>query len=441
MDRDQIFRKLSAVGRAALTIGLENSHSGNLAIKSSDDSGREVLAITATGAQKGELTPDKICFPALAQTNYGYFKASTETDIHARILGLPGVKASMHGHTKLAMVVSMDDAPAPKENPRAPLIPADPLGARYLGEVPVDWFKVQSGSPEMTETIPKRLAAHPACIIQDHGAFARGASLEEALFYLAVLEHSGQVLFFSEILKADLASARKKAAELRPRLLSALPDYVTDQDARRDFADEPDTMETFLATGFRIFESGYSPFHTGSLSLRGAKTLLYLPKAALPRELSGPMLELPLEPGGRSDPDSRRPNPELDLHRAIYRRTPFKSLAHCYIAEAQAQALAAAAEPGERPTRIIPFDTEGGFLYPAIPVLPPEPNPDDLCRALMDYRIAIVAFGGVWAAAEQAVSEALRHVSSIKDICFYRIMAKWRGLNISALEPKRAKTW
>lgn len=437
MDREQIFKKISAVGRAALTIGIENSHSGNIALKCRDELGAPALAITATGAQKGELTPEKICYPALDRTNSGYFKASTETDIHARILRIPGINASMHGHTKLAMVVSMDDAPHPKANPRPALMPVDPLGARYLGRVPVVWVKVQSGSAEMIGIIPKQLETSPVCMLEEHGAFARGKSLEEALFHLCVLEHSGRTIFFSEILGVDLMRARKQAEALTPELRKLLPDYSIERDSCREFADEPDTVETFLQTGFRIFESGYSPFHTGALSLRGAKTLLYLPKAAMPRDLAGPMLELPLE----SPPAGENFGSELDLHRRIYRATPFKALLHCYVAEAQAQALALSASAGEKFPRVIPIDAEGGFLYPAIPILPPFPSVEELCRALLDYRMAIVAFGGVWAAGEQSVGEALRHISSCKDICFYRIMAKLRGLDVSVLEPKRAKNW
>jgi len=437
MDRDQIFTKISAVGRAALTIGIENSHSGNIAFKCQDASGAPALAITATGAQKGELTPDKICYPALDRTNYGYFKASTETDIHARILQIPGVAASMHGHTKMAMIVSMDDTPHPKPTPRPALVPVDALGARYLGRVPVVWVKVQSGSPEMTEAIPKQLETAPVCMLEEHGAFARGSSLEEALFLLCITEHSGQVIFYAEILGADLDRARNQAEALRPRLQEMLPKFSVEHDSRREFADEPDTVENFLQTGFRIFESGYSPFHTGSMSLRGANTLLYLPKAALPHDLAGPMLERPLA----STPAGEPADFELELHRKIYRETPFKALVHCYPAEAQAQALALSPKDGEKFPRVIPVDAEGGFLYPAIPILPPLPAPDELCRVLLDYRMAIVNFGGVWAAGEQSVGEALRHISSCKDICWYRIMAKLRGLDVSALEPQRAKSW
>src|SRR3972149_8334026 len=116
MNRKQLFQQIRATGRAALTVEIENTHSGNIAMRATDERGRECLAITATGSAKGDLTPDKICYPSLTETNYGYFKSSTETDIHALILQIPGVNASMHGHTKTATVVTMDDASDPRTN-------------------------------------------------------------------------------------------------------------------------------------------------------------------------------------------------------------------------------------------------------------------------------------------------------------------------------------
>ena len=434
-DQKKIFELIRAIGRAALTRGIENSHSGNISMKCRDERGNDCIAITATGSQKGELTPDKICFPALDKISYGHFKSSSETDIHAMILRMPGVNASIHGHTKTATVVTLDDAPMPKRNPRAPMIPIDPLGVRYLGDVPVDWFAVASGSKEMAVTVAKRLESSPACIVQTHGTFARGATVREALFNLCLIEHSGEVIFYSDILGVDSAFARKTAKEHTPSLQKALPDYSTDLDDKVDFGDEPETVEMFSDIGFRIFESRYSPFHTGSMSIRCSNTLLYLPKASMPHDLSGPMLEVPFHKGETSR-DS-----DLEMHRIIYGNTPLKSILHCYISEVDAIALDAMQNGRSMPSKIIPIDVEGGFLYPSVPILAPDSNPDDLCRAMLDYRIAIVPFGGVWAAGEQSIGEALRHVSSVKDICYYRIMAKMRGLDVSAMEPDRAKSW
>jgi ribulose-5-phosphate 4-epimerase/fuculose-1-phosphate aldolase len=436
MDRDEIFRKIRAVGSAALTLDIENSHSGNISIKCKDERGTDLLAITATGSQKGELTKEKICYPALDKINYGYFKSSSETDIHANILHIPGVNATMHGHTKKATIVTLDDDPMPKKNPRAPLVPLDPLGARYLKQIPVDWFPVASGSKEMADTVSLRLETNPTTIVQAHGAFAKGASLEEAFFNLCLVEHSGEVLHFCEILGVDMERARKKVSELAPALDKAMPDFSAADDDRVDFADEPDTVEMFKTMGFRIFESRYSPVHSGSMSVRASSTLLYLPKAALPRELAGPMLEAELRNSNAACGD-----PDLDMHRFIYNNTPIKALVHCYSSEVEAMAISMMQNNDGKTTKVIPLDAEGGFLYPAIPILPPNPDPDTLCRALLEYHMVIVEHGGLWSSGEQSVGEALRHVSSIKDICYYRIMAKMRGLNISAMEPERARNW
>jgi len=438
LDRAEIFKQIRAVGRALLTADLENSHSGNISVRVRDEAGRDYLAITATGSQKGELTPDKICYPALTSTNYGHFKASSETDIHALILQLPGANATIHGHTKWATVVTLDDDGMTKQNPRRPLRPVDPLALRYLTEVPVDWYPVACGSVEMADGIALRLADHPSCMVQAHGTFVRGGSLAEAMFYLCLTEHAGYVLGLLGLLGADVDAIRRQADKMRPGLEQSLPAYDAEQNGRVDFADEEDTVELFLTEGFRAFESRYSPFHTGSMSIKTAGTLLYLPHATMPRDLPGPMLEFPL-PGG--DEAERRWGWDLKMSRHIFKETPLKALAHFYPAEVDALSLASLDALARGTPKIIPIDAEGGFLYPSIPVLPPDPDPDLLCRTLLDYKMAAVAFGGVWAAGEQSVGEALRHVSSLRDICFYRIMAQSRKLNLDGMAPERAKSW
>jgi ribulose-5-phosphate 4-epimerase/fuculose-1-phosphate aldolase len=290
----------------------------------------------------------------------------------------------------------------------------------------------------MTDLIGLRLETRPACMVQAHGVFARGASLEEAFFLLCLSEQAGQVIFFAEVLGADLALLRRMVEDRSAALEAAMPPYSPELNSRVDFADEPDTVEMFLTQGRRVFESRYSPFHTGSMSIRGSRTLLYAARASMPRGLPGPLLELPLEPGG---PEDALLGAELSRHRKIYRETPLKAVVHCHPAEVEAMALAMRAGKSSETPKIIPIDAEGGFLYPSVPVLPPESDPGTLCRALLDYRMAALAHDGVWAAGEQAVGEALRHVSSIKDICFYRIMAKMRKLDLGCMEPDRARGW
>ncbi|MEW6203532.1 MAG: class II aldolase/adducin family protein [bacterium] len=442
----EIIARFQAVGAAALTIDIEDSHSGNLAMKWVDADGAPHMAITATGSQKGDLKETDICFPGIDRTTYGHYKASTETDIHAAILSLPDVGGSIHAHTKHAIIETLDDRRKPPAEPLPPLRPVDPLGFYHLRSVPVEWFAVPSGSPEMVKLITAHLKNGVAMMTHGHGAFTRGRTLEEALYHAALVENSGYVLWLLRLFGIDPRAAADFVAETPPRNFPVPPTaYTNESDGECDFKDEPDTVAEFLRTGRRIFESRLSPFHTGSLSLRGANTLLFAPKASMPRNLPGPLLERPLMPDAAD-------TAELAFHKEIYKHSNFQAIAHTYPAEAEVAALAMqpefanSAECGTRnsfhtPQYIVPIDAEGSFLYLKIPLLPPEALFEEVLRALHDYRIIIIRGRGVWAIGEQSLSEVLHRVSSVRDICYYRAGAATRSLNLAALEPKTAENW
>jgi len=422
-----------ALGRACLAIDIQDSHSGNLAMRMKDEQGRDCMAITSSGSQKGDLEPENICIASIANSDYGYYKASSETDIHAAILSLPGVSASMHAHTKELTIATMDDADKPNQPPE--FIPIDTLGHHHLkGKIAVDWYAVPSGSPEMAKLVPARLADSPLAFIQGHGAFAKARSLKEAFFLLNVANNSGYVVNLARRAEVDVEALRKQIQADADSFFSCPPpEYEFEGDERCDFPDEDELIKEFKKAGNRIFESRLSPFHTGSMSVRGVKTILYAPKASAPKDLTGPLLEVPLS--GAAD------GAELEVHRYIYTHSDFQTAMHCYVPEAEA--LAYFKYPGESDylDRVVPVDAEGSFLYLVIPVLAAKAAPEKLMKALHDYKVVIVRGGGVWAVGSQSLSEVLHHPSSIRDICGYRIGAFERGLNLRKMEPEKAKKW
>lgn len=431
---DELVRMFQAVGRASLLMDMQDSHSGNMAVRWTDGAGRERLVITATGSQKGDLDRSKLCILSPSGTDYGYYKASSETDIHARILSLPGVGASMHAHVKELVIATLDDGPKPAAPP--PFVPVDPLGHHHLGaEVPVDWFAVPSGSPEMTRVIPERLAGYPLTIVWGHGAIARGRTLAEAFFLLSVADTSGAIVRRMEALGVDVAALRAKVST-DPAAAFARPvePYEADGDPRVDFPEEEEILGEFLKAGRRIFESRLSPFHTGSMSLRGVAHLLYAPKASMPTGLPGPLVRVPLAAEAGD-------GPELALHKAIYSASDFQTIIHCYIPEAEAQAHFAPPGGAAPIDRIVPVDAEGGFQYLVIPVVPPATGLPDLVRLLHEYKVVVVRGGGVWAVGAQSLSEALHHPSSVREICIYRAGALARGLDLGKMEPAKARRW
>jgi len=111
----ELVRLFHSVGRVLLLNDMEDSHSGNIAMRWKDGKGKEYLVITSTGSQKGDLDARQICFLSTTETDHGYYKASSETDIHARILSLPDAAASIHAH-----------ASSPTKTVRAPYAASSP---------------------------------------------------------------------------------------------------------------------------------------------------------------------------------------------------------------------------------------------------------------------------------------------------------------------------
>jgi len=423
-----------SIGRASLLYDIQDSHSGNMAVKIRDENGTEEILITSTGSQKGDLEASQICFLSATDTDYGYYKASSETDIHQRILSLPGVGASMHAHTKELSIATLDDAPKPAQPPD--FVPIDPLGWHALGDhVHVDWFAVPSGSPEMADRIPKRLADHPATTIQGHGTFVRGRTLKEAFYLLCVANNAGLVVREARKLKVDIEGLRARIKTDPKSYFSCPPDpYVVEEDTACEFPEETEILKEFHKAGARVFESRLSPFHTGSMSVRGVGDLLYAPKASTPRDLCGPLRRMPL----RFEASDL---PELGLHKTIYAETDFQTVMHCWLPEAEALAYFKYPGDEEISDRIVPVDAEGSFMYLVIPVLPATVDAETLIKKLFDYKVVVVRGGGVWAVGHQSLSEVLHHPSSLREICLYRIGAFEQGLDLRKMEPKKARKW
>jgi len=419
-----------AVGRASLVYDIQDSHSGNMAVKIKEADGREVMAVTARGSQKGDLEPDQVCFFPFSETDYRAYGASTESITHARVLSLEGVQASLHAHTKDLMIATLDDEPKPN-TPRA-LVPLDPLGFFHLkGLIPVDWVRVPSGSPEMAELVRSRLAVYPAVVIQAHGVFTRGRTLPEAFFHACLANNSGSIVRLLERLTVDLSRLRAEvAADPGSCFDLHLSDYELGTESLLDVPRDK-IREDFDKTGARMFESRLSSFHTGSISKRGRKDMLFAPQASRPRELSGPLRRLSLE----RQPDD---TPEAEGHKAIYAASDFQTLLHCYLPEAEAQAHWSDPATGRPAERITAIDAEGGFLYPVVPVVAPAAETAEIARLLRDHKMVVVRGGGVWAAGRRSLSEVLHHPSSLREICLYRLGALERGLDLRKMESARS---
>jgi hypothetical protein len=236
-------------------------------------------------------------------------------------------------------------------------------------------------------------------------------------------------------MNVDVEDLRNKIS-LNPQDVFSHPPvkYQIEDDEPCQLPKEEELVREFHKTGARIFESRLSPFHSGTLSIRGVSTMFYAPKASIPREIGGPLLEMPLH---HEKADTR----ELDIHKTIYDQTNFQTVCHCWVPEAEAHAHFR--YPGDTQTieRIIPIDAEGSYLYLVIPVLPPNHDTETFLQLLHDYKVVVVRGGGVWGVGAQSLSEVLHHPSSVREICLYRIGAYEQGLDLRKMEPEKAHKW
>ena len=425
-EHDKTVKLFQAIGRASLQADVQDSHSGNMAMKLEGKDGRAFMAVTATGSQKGDLQASDVCCLRLTETDFQAHRASRESLVHARVLSLDGVRASLHAHAKELMIMTLDDG----QRPAAPqaFVPLDPLGFFHLkGLIPVEWVEVPSGSKEAAEVVSSRLAASPAVVIQAHGTFTRGRTLAEAFFHACLANNAGYVVRLLEKLKANVDRLRADA-RARPESFFDLRLSAHDPGKGRGAGQvRGDVRAEFVRTGARIFESRLSPFHTGSASMRAGNNMLFVPQASCPRDLNEPLPSLPLEAGEEDSFEAAR-------HKALYAAHDFKALLHCYLPEAEALARGTDPDTGGPPERLKPIDAEGRFLYPTVPIAPPGVEIEELGRLLLKYKMVVVRGGGVWAAGRRSLSEALHHPSSLRDICLYRIGAFERGLNLKRLE-------
>jgi ribulose-5-phosphate 4-epimerase/fuculose-1-phosphate aldolase len=312
----------------------------------------------------------------------------------------------------------------------------DPLGYGHLGGVvPVDWVAVPSGSAEMTRIIPERLAGHAATVVQTHGTFARGRTLQEAFFHICIANNAGFVVRLLRQLKVDIEGLSKRVRSAPEEAFSYPPaPYTIGDDDILDFPEETEILREFSRAGSRIFESRLSPFHSGSMSVRGVESMLYAPKASMPREIGGPLRRVTLGIEGDE-------LPELRTHKQIYAESDFQTVIHCYVPEAEAQAHFVYRGEEQPLDRIVPIDAEGSFIHLVIPVVPARTGISELVSLLHDYKMVVVRGGGVWAVGAQSLSEALHHPSSLREICLYRIGAFEQGLDLRKMEPAKAKMW
>ena len=180
-------QELIKYGKKMVESGLVDSHFGNV----SKRVGNEML-ISTTGSMLDELEGQIITVPIdLTSPDELDVIASSEVNVHRTIYKNTSALSILHGHSPYAVVESLLFQPGESIKPR------DSESVYFLHEVPV--IKGGIGSKELAVNAAKALSKHKGAIVQGHGTFARGATVDEAYVILSSVEHACMVKYLTDL--------------------------------------------------------------------------------------------------------------------------------------------------------------------------------------------------------------------------------------------------
>ncbi len=439
---ESIFPLMRDIGRAImLTLG-NNTHSGNIGMRDPVD--RDTFHLTASGAQIGALIRSDIVPLKFSRVSWGDARASTESTIHRRIMSLTGVEAAIHAHYRSAISVSFDS----KEKQNFLIYegevdgtdefifqPVDFIGAALLGKVPSGTYLEPVGSIEMEKRIPKYLADNSVTLVKGHGPFARGASLEECLHVLTLVDASAKLLMNARFRGVDTtAVARRIRREGRESIYpQKVKGFNPGEMGRYDTKDNA-TIDAFKERAQFNFYQAISPYGTGSMSeMITEGEMLYCPLASAPEGLEISIMRIPIAPGDDDDY-------ELALHKTIYRDTNNKAcmITMSPLASAESMALIAQrfgidaltdpnsvsidySSRAEHPV-VKPIDAEAVYLNPRVGLVNSNAPYDAVLDMLRLHKGACFIAGiGAIGVGNVTLEQAAHHVSSGEAIARFRL--------------------
>jgi ribulose-5-phosphate 4-epimerase/fuculose-1-phosphate aldolase len=441
-----IHRRFKTIGAALMRVNFNNTHSGNMSCRDPLDSGR--FWITASGSQCGNLAPADLVALGFDNLHHeGTVRPSSEANTHRRVLELPGVKACVHCHSIASTLLGFEtprkpvflkraDSDSPSEAERL-FQPLDIWGAGLIGAVTVGVYRNTVGSSEMERRIPAYLKQTPVTIVQGHGPFACGESLDQCLQFLSVLENSAVVAL---VLGRRGLDTRPFQQAVRtqgfPEIFPWMPRRLGCSPYPAEAETDPAIRSEFAGWLSYNFEMGLSAFGTGSMSRKlSSDEMVFCPTSAAPEGLEAPLQRFPLQSEG---PDAW----DVHLHRRIYNRSPFRAcmLTSSPLAIAEAMAALAAAK-GKRAlsdtseasdrcaggfAAVAPIDAEAVHYNVRLPVaelgaLTSVAGEDVLSGLLQNGKgCGLISGVGVIAAAEDTLAQAAYRVSLAERIARFR---------------------
>lgn len=201
---DDIGAAVAAVvkaGRDLAAAGLVHGTSGNLSARVGD-----TLAVSATGAGLGELTPEQVTLVDLdGRVTDGRFAPTSELALHLEIYRRYGPGAVVHAHplTATALACVLDELPC-----------VHPDMLELGGSVRVAPYR-PFGSREFAEITADALANRSAALMANHGTVVLGQDPAQATARTRVLEWAAELYWRAARIGEPRALDEAEQDELR----------------------------------------------------------------------------------------------------------------------------------------------------------------------------------------------------------------------------------
>lgn len=441
-----IHQKFQIIGKAIMRVNGNNTHSGNISVR--DPNNTDIFYITASGSQCGALTMRDIVPVHFSDVSWGDARASSESTIHRKILNLPGVHACIHNHLISCTVLTFDTRERQlflqytgtdqKQREEFLFQPVDLFGAGINGGVKVGTYKQPVGSTEMEERIPKYLSDAPLTLIRGHGPFARGASLEDCLYRLSLLENSAILAINLRRRGIDLGRIQKKIID--HGYDSVFPFVPSSLDVARLSlcqVEDESIMADFSYWLSYNYNFGLCAYGTGSMSLKVAPgEMIYCPMGAVPKNMDFSLYRMSLN-------KDKTDGCELTLHKLVYNHTNYTTCMITTSPMATADGMATLAEShglgtllgesrdisytSESHPVVSPIDAEAIYLNPRLGLVDMLQLNDDtpqnpILNMLRWHKGCCVVAGlGVISVGDTTLEQAAHNVASAERIGRFRI--------------------
>ncbi len=442
---DNIYKRMHAIGAAIGVVNGNNTHSGNISMRDKDD--ENLFYISASGSQTGALIPTDITPLRFDRVSWGDAIASVESVIHRKILSLPGVNATSHGHFLNMTYISFDSKEKQlflrylgndeKGREEFAFHPIDLFGAYVINNVKIGSYFQPVGSVEMQERIPKYLEDSYITIVRGHGPFSKGSSLEDALYRISTLESSAKLALSLRRRGVNVVEIQNQLAESgRESIFEHKPHIFNLDDCKIKDVTDQSVIEDFRQRMIYNYDKEIGAFGTGSMSQKvSSKEMIFCPMSSCPKGIDFPLFRIQLT---NDENDSL----DMKVHKLIYQNTHMNTCMITTNPQATAEGMAILFHKygkevllgkeidisyslDDHPV-IKPIDAEAIYLNPRVGLVDIKQitnfTPENPILDMLRWHkgLCVVAGYGVISTGEKTLEQCAHNASSAERIAQYR---------------------